>query len=173
MKIYRSVITPLLVISLLFICTDWGFSQEIVRVESESAEIHVDPESTDSQFILAEEGDLFELASYNNGWVGIYMFSGNIRYIKMNDIDIEYDPFREEYGSPANSGLCREVHMIEDEAAQEAGSTYPADQDKADVKKDLIIDRGVLNLFRSKNIPATHNSIFLDCVNDSLVPFSQ
>src|SRR6056297_2203727 len=67
-----------------------GNSQNIALVKSESAKIYEKPDSANSHFMLAQKGDLFEIESLNNGWVGINLFSGNIRYLKLTDIDIQY-----------------------------------------------------------------------------------
>ena len=170
MNIYKLILNLSFVLTLLFIFTDSGNSQDIVRVESANAGIHVKSESTDSKIILAQRGDLFELASFKNGWVGIKMFSGKIRYLKADDVEIVSD-FSEQVNSSKIIELCQDVQLIEDQAIVEANSKYPEDSSSAEAYKNVIIDKDVLALFRSNNIPAIQNSIFLDCINDSLVPF--
>lgn len=171
MNTYKPIIHLLFVTTFLFGYTTSGSSQDIVRVESDKAEIHVKPESTDSQLISAEKGDLFELASSNNGWVGIHMFSGKVRYLKINEVEIEKDIFSEQIDFSKIIEFCKDVQIIEDQATEEAISRYPEDQRSAEAYKNVLIDNGVLNLFRNNNIPATHNSIFLDCIYDSLIPY--
>jgi len=75
MNIYKLITTLFFATIFLFVYTTSGISQDIVRVNTENAEIHEKLESTDSHFILAQKGDLFELASFENGWVGIHLFT--------------------------------------------------------------------------------------------------
>lgn len=171
MKIFKQIAKLILVITFLFVYTTSGISQDFVRVDTENAAIHVKPESTDSQFMLAQKGDLFELKSWRNGWVGIQMFSGKVRYLKTSDVEIVSDFFFEQVEASKIIELCQDVQSIEDQATVDANSKYPEDQKSADEFKNILIDKGILKLFRVNNIPATHNSIFLDCINDSLVPY--
>lgn len=171
MNINNLITNLFVVITLLLVYTTSGSSQDVVRVNSDNAEIHVKPELTDSQSMLAQKGDSFELVSFKNGWVGIQMFSGKVRYLKTNDVELMRDFYFEEVHSSKIIELCQDVQIIEDQATEEANSKYPEDQRGADEYKNVLIDSGVLNLFRNNNIPATHNSIFLDCINDSLMPF--
>ena len=71
MNIYKVIASLLLVVTYTFVCTTTGISQDIVRVETENAEIHLQPESTESPFILAQQGDVFQLERLRDDWVGI------------------------------------------------------------------------------------------------------
>ena len=170
MNIYKVIASLLLVVTYTFVCTTIGISQDIVRVETENAEIHLQPESTESSFILAQQGDVFELERLKDDWVGVQMFSGKVRYLKMNQVKIVGDFFSMEVDAAKKINLCKDVQNIEDQAIEEANSKYPKDEKSADEYKNLLIDKDILNLFRNNNIPATHNLIFLECINDSLVP---
>jgi hypothetical protein len=172
MNINKKISILLLAPLLQLVFTTPGTTQDIVRVNSEFAAIHVNPESMGSQIIPAKKGDLFELAGFNNnGWVSIQMFSGKIRYLKTSDVEIVSDLFSDQVNLSKLIGLCQEVQLIEDQAIEEANSKYPEDHRSAETYKYVMIDKEVLTLFRNNNIPATQNSIFLDCINDSLYPF--
>jgi len=149
-----------------------GNSQNIALVKSESAKIYEKPDSANSHFMLAQKGDLFEIESLNNGWVGINLFSGNIRYLKLTDIDIQYSMTSGQDDFSKRLQLCDDVQNILDKASDKADSSYPEDKENAGSLKNKLIDKEILNLFRDRDVPAFHNSIFIDCTNDYLIPIS-
>lgn len=159
-----------LTIPLLLLFTVSGHAQNIVHVIAESTDIYSDPESPTTFLIEAKKGDLFELESYGDQWFQIRMFSGEIRYLKTDDAEIEYDFFQEQVSISKIITQCKEVQRIQSQASEKSNSKYPDNQTRADQYKNVLIDRCVLKLFRNNDIPATRHSIFVDCINDSIVP---
>lgn len=159
-----------LLVSLIFPAS--ANSQNIALVDSESAKIYEEPGPANSHFAMAQKGDLFEIESLDNGWVGIKMFSGKVRYLKLIDIDIQFSMTLGQDNFSKRLKLCDDIQNILDEATEEADSSYPEDKMNSDLLKNKLIDKRVLSLFRKSNVPAIHNSIFLDCANDSLIPIS-
>lgn len=160
----------LLTIPLLLLFTVSGHAQNIVHVVAESTDISSDPNSPSTPLIEAKKGDLFKIESYGDQWFQIRMFSGEIRYLKTDDAEIEYDFFQEQVSTSKIISQCKEVQSIQSQASEKANSKYPDNQTRADQYKNVLIDRGVLELFRNNDIPATRHSIFVDCINDSIVP---
>lgn len=166
---YRNMI---LLSLLLFILPSLVASQDIIRVNSEQAHIFVEPNLENKAFMMAQKGDVFKVDTFNKDWVGIKMFSGYTRYLKLDDVTIESN-FSANYSDfPERLQLCDEVQEISDQSSQEADSEYPEDKKQAESYESRLIDKRVLRLLREQNIAAVHHTIFLDCVNDYLVPGS-
>lgn len=144
-------------------------AQGIVRIISEGANIHSEPEPTVEHIIQAQLGDTFEMERRHDEWIGIHMFSGEIRYLMLEDAEIDYDLFHQQPENTRVNNVCQEVQEVATRAAEAAGSLYPDDEEEADAYQNLLIDRQLLTLFRERSIPATHNTVFLDCVNDFLL----
>ena len=162
MKLYK-LITPLfLVLTFLFVYTTSGVSQDIVRVDAENAEIHEKHESTDSYFVLAQKGDLFELASFENGWIGIQIFSGEVRYLNIDDVYIERDFLSEKVDFSSKIELCQDVQTIVDQATLQADSKYPEDQKSAEAYKNVLIANPLFEDARSLGAKTWHVSYHLN-----------
>ncbi len=145
-----------------------GNAQEFVRVISDDAYIYTEPGVLNMQRITAKKADIFELESHHEEWAGIYMISGTVRYVKWNDVALEYDFSPEYIDFSKNIGLCKEVQTAENQAAEKAGPRYPEDEHAMMAHKKLLLDQHVLNIFRNYHLPAIHHTIFTDCINDSL-----
>ena len=147
-------------------------AQDIVRVNSEQAHIFEEPNSQSAAFMVVHRGDLFNVDTFTEDWVGIKMFSGYTRYLKLDDVTIESN-FSVNYSDFSKRlQLCDEVQEISDQSSKEADSEYPEDEKQAESYESQLIDKRVMRLFREQNIAAVHHTIFLDCVNDSIVPGS-
>jgi len=144
-------------------------AQAIVRIISEGAAIHPEPMPSADQIIQAQLGDTFELERQHDDWVGVQMFSGEIRYLHSKDTEIDYDLFHQQPENSRVANVCQEAQEVATRAAEAADTLFPDDEEAADAYQNLLIDRQLLTLFRERSIPATNNTIFLDCVNDSLL----
>lgn len=144
-------------------------AQGIVRIISESAILHPEPESSVDHFIQAQLGDTFEFESQHDEWVGVHMFSGEVRYLHREDAEIDYDFFHQQPENTRPINMCQEVQEVATRAAEAADSLYPDDEEEADAYQNLLIDRQLLTLFRERSIPTTHNTVYLDCINDFLL----
>lgn len=154
----------------LMLGTAPGYTQDVVRVLTDRTIIHDEPDSGTSRQMEARKGELFEVERYTGGWIGIRMYSGRTRYMKPDDVEIVHTYFTEQVDFSTIMGMCNEVKEIEIKAMEEARSTHPDDGTEAVNHKNFLIDRHILNLFRTHRIPTTYTSIFLDCLNDSVMP---
>ena len=166
------IIVILSVLLLMLIYPESGNSQNIALVESDSAKIYEEPDSTNAHFMWAQKGDLFEIESLNDGWVGINLFAGKIRYVKLADIDIQYSLSLEQDNFSKRLKLCDDVQNILDNATEKAELNNLLDKKNADSLKSKLIDKDILSLFRESDVSAIHNTIFFECTNDSLIPIS-
>ena len=154
-------------ISMLLLVTVSGSAQVMVRVVSAGAEILTEPGVLNVQRITAQQGEIFELESLNNGWAGIYMFSGKVRYVKMDDVELDYEYSPEYIDFSKNIGLCKDVITAQNQATEKAASMYPENETGRLAHKKLLLDKHILMTFRNHNIPAIHHTIFTDCIIDS------
>lgn len=169
MLLYKQLM--LTVITALTFSTD-VFSQTIVHVDSEKTGIYEGPDVESEPFMIAQEGDLFELETSGKYWIGIKLFSGETRFLKRDDVSIQDDLYEGQSSLSERLQLCDDVQKIERDAASEAQSQYPNNEGLADSYEQMIIDERILSLFRRHSVAAIHRSIFLDCINDSIVPIS-
>lgn len=159
---YRIVITGIFI---LVICSGSVIAQEYVQVEVDEGTIYTDAEVNDTDHIITQRGDIFKVEDTYNGWIGIYMFSREVRYVKKSDVELT----DESEFQLTDVDLCNEIQKIMTQASNEAIEEYGNDVNRKTVFEDYLFDKYMLTTFRNLGVSTTYDTFYVDCINDSII----
>jgi hypothetical protein len=167
----RIKIKGLFLYFLLFFIWTWaGNAQNHVAVSPDEAKIYVDPNTDSLLYIIATKGDTFETTAFRDSWVKINLFTGEERYIKRAEVEIvdEIAPYPAD--PSVRSEICNSIKIdkITSQASNTAMSKHPDDVKRQGAYEQLLVDKYVLGIFRKFEIPASHYSMLMECVQDDI-----
>lgn len=144
-------------------------AQNYIQVLSEEAIIFTDSTLSSINRLQAQKGEVYKLKKYHSEFVAIEMFSDELRYLKRDGINLVFewqDDFKDFSVEPK---LCEEIQSVRTEIEQKALSTGLDNLKKLAAYENFLFDKYMLNLFRKHKITHINNSIFVGCINDSLL----
>lgn len=144
-------------------------AQEQVRINSDSASIFIAPDSTQTLVSQAKKGEVFVPTAYQEGWVGIHMFSGEIRYVREADTESEFKLAGYHIDSQIKSEFCVAIRNSQMLAIENADSD-DSESDNRSAEINLLLDRYILDVLREYEVPAVKNYVIMGCINDALHP---
>lgn len=171
MKVRVPNIWPILSFIFLFICiipSKAQLNQINIRVISSEAAIYSDPDKHSEMQIRAQKGDIFGAEEVRQDWTSIYMFSDEIRHIESNKIEYieEISPYPHDLST--RNRICINVKKAERKASKEAARKFPYEIENQGSYNHFLFDTYVVKIFRKFDVPASHYSQLMECVDDSL-----
>lgn len=159
-----------ILILLFFFSVNISFvkAQNYIQISSNETAIFTESNLSSDMVIQANKGEIFKLESYNQEWVTIKMFSGELRYLKKEVVNFIFelpDEFNKLSLKPKH---CEEIESIRIEAEQQAISIWGNNLEKRVEYEKFLFDKYMLNIFRKYNIKTINNLPFVWCINDSL-----
>ncbi len=135
----------------------------------DEAIIYTERNTDTSPIIRATEGDIFEVTDVQDGWTQIHLFSGKEHYIKSSQVaTIREIPPYPSYPD-VRKDLCTKIKNASSKASKDSSSKYPNNVDQQSSYEYFLLDKYVLDVYRTLDIPATHYSKLIECVDDGLI----
>lgn len=158
----------LLFIMSLFFITVQGKAQVNILVMSEKAEIYAKPVQDSTLKITARKGDIFTIIENRDGWIQIHMFSGAKRFIKSSNVQVTYDVPSYPAKPSIRSKLCEKANEAATRALETATIKYADNLSRQMAYEQMLYDQYLLNTFRKFDIPASHYTKLMECVDDGV-----
>lgn len=132
-------------------------SEEYIQVINDKSFIGYAPTNSSLLIAIAKKGDVFELSSEKNGWFGIYMFSGEERYVRGSDATKISVELKVPESIETRKIIFNKIAGAETRARIESEQKYPTTKLLDDIKKRVdyqrvLQDKYTLEVFHSFNL---------------------
>lgn len=152
---------------LVFMNSPFVKSQNYIEVITEDAALIDKSGFLSPNDIPVKAGEVFKIKSYDEDWIGIHLFSDEIRFMKREDVNFIGD-LLDTRDEQFDVRLCDKVSAIQSEAEEKSGAIFLTDFDERVAYEKYLFDKNMLNLLREHSISPKDTSIFIKCINDSL-----
>ncbi len=171
MDIFKKATTAVPALLLLLFCTSIVHAQDKIRVIERKAMIYTKPKVDTSKAINAEKGDIFEIATEENEWIKIHLFTGADRYIERSLVEKLYvngeiPPYPSDPSK--RNKVCNQVTKAQSKASRKAYSKYGDESEQQAAYEKFLLDKYLLKDFQDLGIPPAHYSKLVECVNNGM-----
>ena len=128
-------------------------ADEYIEIIKDSANIQFESNTSSIIIAKAKKGDVYRLHESKNEWYGIFMFSGEQRYVhkslakKINDIPVTPSSIE------IKQKVFREISNIESRSTKESQEKYPNDLYKQIDLERILNDRYKLQIYHRYGLP--------------------
>jgi hypothetical protein len=136
--------------------------QAFVRIRANSADIRLRPKPDAQVLVKAREGDVFKFSETQGGWYGIYMFSGDARYVHSSVAERSETAPPMPGSAKVRRSACFAIVEAQDRATREAEGRYPGD-----LEKQTLYERRLNDKYCTGSERQTHRRVRADAL-DSL-----
>ena len=143
-------------------------SQVYVKIILPGVDIKFSPSSSSKTITQAINGNIFELSEEKGDWYGIFMFSGELRYIqKSTCVKIKYDqnlPKDVQF----KKMVFKSIVVAEDKAQAEADVKYPTDIYKNIDYMRILVDKYKLEVLNKYKLqPPVYQELKIEGVKEN------
>lgn len=164
---YKSPISSIALILFLF-SPLISMGQTNISVIEDKTYLYSQPNTNSSIHIVAQKGDVFNSHKTQGEWFQIDLFSGAKWYIKNTQVEIIKSIPDYPSDSSTRNKVCMEAKKAQKEATEKAMANYPNDISQQAVYEKTLFDKNLLEVFRNFEIPTSHTSKLVECVNDGI-----
>jgi hypothetical protein len=145
--------------------------QAFVRITAKSTNIRLRPKPDAQVVAEAREGDIFKFSEVRGEWYGIYMFSGEARYIHSSVAKRTGTAPPMSSSAKVRRSACFEIGEAQDRARREAEVRYPSDFEKQALYERSLYDKYELPIFQKYGIPPAQNAkLVVECAQKRWIP---
>lgn len=163
---FKSISSTVLI--LLFAFPFKGEAQTDVSVIKGEANIYEKPGANSPVHLIAQEADIFEAYKVQGDWLQVNLFSGAKGYLKSSQVKV-IDSIPSYPSDPkTRDKLCMEAKKARNKASQKSMSDYPDNIDRQAAYEKALFDKYLLESFRNFEVPASHYSKLVECVDDGI-----
>ncbi|OGI12028.1 MAG: hypothetical protein A2Y40_07840 [Candidatus Margulisbacteria bacterium GWF2_35_9] len=154
------MVAKLLLGTIFSFCFVFGANQFIQVIET-TTNIYVEPIHTSEIVAVAKKGDIFLVQEITKHWVGVFLFSGETRFIrKKSTTFVDYSNKR--IDPPLAKTVFSALYFVETLAIDDAKEAYPDYINNTFIKtnylkqipfQQLLDDKYKLDVFHKFNLP--------------------
>lgn len=141
-------------------------AQTNMKVISDKANIYAKANINSSPHINAKEGDIFKAKDIGNKWIQIHLFTGEKRFLKKSKTEVIHEISQYPSDPSVRSTLCKNVEEAKNKAHKKALVINTDNYFQQELYESLLTDKYILNTYRDFDIPASHYSKLMECIDD-------